>query len=553
MLILRKAIAMKFEGFSTENKRISKCVPSSAESIITDIKKLREERLSSLGMMFNSDNIIPVYFCAIIGSPAEENLSGFKNALFSLREELINSPKFLIFIPGKMRLPSEDETSFFDAVTRGNVDEAVADFVNLINIGNDERRTEEARRIFTEKANKYANKGFDDVFSYGVRIITWLNRCISSEQFKNSLEKEIPAVIFYGSANENETEFLHFLSALGFDVLVISASKASLDTLKLNNIDGRMQIFEFSSDGEEFPFPDKSIKTVKATAAYSAEQELNSFMYSNTSVFRDFQFSDMQSLTLRTTYEEFDILWHQEAKYRTGFDVIKNKTAVVPNLFVKISGVVDGNLNDYWDSIRNKLSPLTSIIYKVPTYNKFPPSVFTAYRKYYDGKKIDIQALMKSDINPYRFLSDDLQFLIFNKIQEIIDSGLLTLEEHELVPLVIYVGLSLDRGILKTLQKFDFTKDIPKIVVIDVIENTFTKVECVQLLLFNMLGFDIAVYTPTGYKNLETYLSQDAFTTFTMNEFKYNIHIPKMKIPDTVPKPKEKSGLFDKLFKKGRK
>ncbi len=544
---------MKFEGFSTENKRISRCVTSSAESIITDIKKPREERLSSLGMALNSDNIIPVYFCAIIGSPAEENLSGYKNALFSLREDLINSPKFLIFIPSKMRLPNEDETSFFDAVTRGNVDEAVADFVNLINIGNDKRRTAEARQIFTENANKYASRGFDDVFSYGVRTITWLNRCISSEQFKNSIKNEIPTVIFYGSANENETEFLHFLSALGFDVLVISASKASLDTLKMNNIDGRMQIFEFSSDGEEFPFPDKPVKTVRATAAYSAEQELNSFMYSNTSIFRDFQFDDMRSLTLRTTYEEIEILWHQEAKYRPGFDIINNKTAVIPNMFVKISGVADGDLDDYWDDIRNKLSPLSRIMYKAPTYNKFPPSVFTAYRKYYDGKRIDIQKLKNSEINSYKFLSDDLQILIFNKMQEAIDSGLLMLEEHEFAPLIIYVGLSLDREILKILQKFDFTKDIPKIIVIDSVESTFTKVECIQLLLYNLLGFDIAVYTPTGYKNLETFLSADAFTTFTMNEFKYNIRPQKLKIPDTVPKPKEKGGLFDKLFKKGRK
>ncbi len=544
---------MKFEGFSTENTRISKYIPSSAENIIIDIKKPREERLSSLGMTLNSNNIIPVYFSAIIGTPAEENLSGYKNVLFSLRDELIKSPKFLIFIPSNMRMPSEDEISFFDAVTRGNIDEAVADFSNLINIDCDERRTEEARQIFKENADKYADKGFEAVLSYGIRTITWLNRCISSEQFKNSIEKEIPTVIFYGSANENDTEFLHFISALGFDVLVISASKASLDTLKVNNINGRMQIFELSADGEEFPFPDKPVKTVKNTAAYSAEQELNSFMYSNTSIFRDFQFDDMQSLTLRTTYEEIEILWHQEAKYRPGFDVIDNKTAVIPNMFIKISGVADGELDDYWDDIRNKLSPLSRIMYKAPTYDKFPPSVFTAYRKYYDGKKIDIQKLKNSEINSYKFLSDDLQMLIFNKMQETVDSGLLMLEEHEYAPLVIYVGLSLDREILKILQKFDFTKDIPKIIIIDSVESTFTRVECIQLLLYNMLGFDIAVYTPTGYKNLETFLSADAFTTFTMNEFKYNIRPQKLKIPDTIPKPKEKVGLFDRLFKKGRK
>ncbi|MGN1305499.1 MAG: YceG family protein [Oscillospiraceae bacterium] len=544
---------MRFEGFSTENKRISKCIPTTADTVITDILKPQAERSSALGLGLNTDGIIPVYFCALIGSPAEENLSGYKNALFTLREDLIRSPKFLIFIPGAMSAPVPQEKVYFDAVARGNVDEAVSDLSALIKIGNDSKRTDEAKRVFKENAAKYASAGFDALFEYGIRTITWLNRCTSSEQFAKSLDDDIPVVVFYGSAGEKEVEFLHFLSRVGFDVFVISTSKASLETLKSGNDESRMQIFEFAADGEEFPFPDRLIRSAKATIAYSAEQELNSFMYSNTSIFRDFQFSDMQALTLRTTYEELDILWHQAAKYRTGFDVIKNKTAVVPNIFAKISGVRDGDLDDYWDGVKMKLSPLTRVIYKAPSYDKFPPSVYTAFRAFYDGTKINIEKLKDSPANAYRFLSDDLQLLIFHKMQEAIDSGLLLLEEHELVPLVIYVGLAIEREILKILQKFDFTKDIPKIVVIDTIEDTFSKVECIQLLLFNLLGFDIIVYTPTGYKNLETYISPEAFTTFSMNEFKYNVRIPRFKIPDTIPEPKGNGGLFNKLFKKGRK
>ena len=196
-------------------------------------------------------------------------------------------------------------------------------------------------------------------------------------------------------------------------------------------------------------------------------------------------------------------------------------------------------MDDYWESVKMKLSPLSRVIYKAPSYDKFPPSVFTAFKPFYDGTTINIEKLKDSPANAYRFLSDDLQMLIFHKMQEAIDSGLLMLDGSELVPLVIYVGLALEREVLKILQKFDFTKDIPKIVVIDTIEDTFSKIECIQLLLFNLLGFDIIVYTPTGYKNLETYISPEAFTTF--------------KIPDSIPEPKESGGLFNKLFKKGRK
>lgn len=542
---------MRFEGFSTENKRISKCISTTADDVVTDILKLRSERTSMLGLGLNSEGIIPVFCCALIGSPSEENLSGYKNALFTLRDNLIRSPKFLLFIPGKMKAPTDKEMIYFDAVARGSCDEAIEDLAKLINISNSPVCTEEARKIFRENAKKIEPEGFDAVFEYGTRIVTWLGRCAGSEQFAKS--SEIPTVFFYGSPEEKETEFLHFMSRAGFDVLVVSTSKASIDILKDNNSESRMQIFEFPSDGEEFPFPEKLIKSAKATVAYSAEQELNAFMYSNTSIFRDFQFSDMQSLTLKTTYKELNVLWHQQARYRTGFDVIKNKTAVVPNIFAKISGVRDGDMDEYWDEVKGKLSPLTRIIQKAPSFDRFTPSVFTAYKQFYSGTKVDIESLKKSPYNTYRFLSDDLQLLIFRKFQEAVDSGWLMLEENELVPLVIYVGMALDREILKILQKFDFTKDIPKIVVIDAIEDTFSKVECIQLVLFNLLGFDIIVCTPTGYKNLETYISPEAFTTFTMNEYKYNIRIPRFKIPDAVPEPKDNGGIFNKLFKKGRK
>jgi hypothetical protein len=544
---------MKFEGFSTENKHIARAITTSADTLPTDILKPRNERLAALGLGITGEDICPVYFASLVGVPADDKLSDYKNALFKLREDLIASPKFLMFSLDTLRSLTEDEVSFFDAVSRGDADETTRDFVNLININGDSLRTAEAKRIFAEDAEKLKDKSPDQLFSYGAKIITWLRRFTSSENYARFCTADIPVIMFYGKTGRDETEFMHFMSRAGFDVLYISSEKASLNVLKENNTDGRMQIFEFPYETTQFPYPDKAVKGRFATVAYSAEREFDEFMYSGNAVFKEYQFSDMKALTLKTTFEEIGILWHTGAKYRAGFDVIGGKTAVVPNIFAKISGVKDGNANDYFDSIREKLSPFTRIIYKSPSYDKYTQSVLTSYKDYYSGGEIFTDKLKGSQINPYNYLSDDLQKLIFRKMQEAADSGLLNLGENELVPLIIWVGLSLDKEILKMLQKFDYTGDIPKIIVIDTIEDTFSKVECIQLLLYNLLGFDILVYTPTGYRNLETYLSPNAFETYTMNEFAYNLHIPRFKIPDKVPLPKENSGLFNKLFKKGRK
>lgn len=544
---------MKFEGFSTENKHIAKPLATTASTLISDIFKSRKERCSALGLGLTADNVIPVYFAALSGVPSDDKLTDYKNSLFKLREDLIKSQKFLIFIQNEMRPPTPDELCFFDAVSRGEPDETIKDFADLININGDPTRTEEAKRVFSETAEGLKQVSSDILFSYGARTITWLNRCVASADYAQFCNTDIPAVIFYGRTGVNEIGFMHFLSCIGFDVVYISSEKACVPMLSSNNTESRMQIFEFPYEQPQFPYPDKPVKTKLATTAYSAERELDEFMYSNTSIFKDFQFSDMQSLTLKTTYEEIDILWHQAARYRAGFDVIANKKAVIPNIFAKISGVRDGDINDYWDGLRGKLSPFTRVIIKAPSYDRFPQSIFTAYNNYFNGTEIYTDKLKNSPVNSYKFLSDSLQTLIFSKMQEALDSGLLLLDPAEIVPLVLYVGLNIDREILKILQKYDFTKDIPKIIIIDTIEDTFSKVECIQLVLYNLLGFDILVYTPTGYKNLETYISTNAFETFTMNEFMYNVRIPRFKIPDSVPEPKNNDGFFGKLFKKGRK
>ena len=127
------------------------------------------------------------------------------------------------------------------------------------------------------------------------------------------------------------------------------------------------------------------------------------------------------------------------------------------------------------------------------------------------------------------------------------DSGFIKLSGDELICSVMHYGLSLDKEFMKLLQSFDFTKQLPKLIWIDAVEQTFTLEECIQLVLCNLIGFDILIYTPTGYKNLETFVSADAFEEHTLNEFMYNMEVPKFK----VPSESKNGGLFGKLFRKG--
>ena len=539
---------MIFEGFSTENKKLVQTVTTSAESLNKDIFEAHADRLSSRGGHFSESELIPVYFAALLGTPSDSNEQAeFHNMLYELRENLIKCPKLLLYIEHELKSPTPDELSVFEGIDAEDDDSLLNALTERAVIPSDEVRTKLAQETLPLFLKNLSGKA---MLETAQTLITWMNRCLGSEAYATN-HFEIPVLLYYGGITPAAVQFLHFMSRLGIDVLYICSSKTPLSVLSRNNLEGRMQIFELMESIPVAPYPDKPVKAKLATAAYNASKELDTILYSGDTMFRDFQFSDMQSLTLKTTYDEIDVLWHQPSKYRTGF-AANGEKVTVPTIFAKISGVKDGNLNAYWDSVKWKLSPYTRLIHKSPSYKKFAESQLGVYEPYYNGETILIEQLKKSPLNKYGFLSDSLQVLIFNKMQEAVDSGFLKLDSSELVPMVIYVGTNLEREILKLLQKYDFTKDIPKLIVIDVIEDTFSKVECIQLVLYNLLGFDIIVYTPTGYKNIETFVNDTAFETHVMNEFQYNVHIPKFKIPDSIPEPPGE-GLFGKLFRKGRK
>ncbi|MGN0674167.1 MAG: YceG family protein [Oscillospiraceae bacterium] len=539
---------MVFEGFSTENKKLVQTITTSADTFTKDIFETHSERLASRGGHFTENELIPVYFAALLGAPSEEDeQANFHNMLYNLREDLIKCPKLLLYVEHELKSPTPDELSVFDGIERSSDDALRDSLCSIINIAGDELRTNLARETLPLFLNNLSGEA---MLAIAQPLIVWMNRCLSSDAYRMN-HTEIPVLMYYGNITPAVINFLHFMSRLGIDVLYICSNMSGLNTLKRNNLEGRMQIFELPCSVPVTPYPDKLVKTKLATVAYNASRELDNLLYNNNTIFRDFQFSDMQSLTLKTTYEEIDVLWHQPSKYRTGFETSGDKVTV-PNIFAKISGVKDGNLNAYWDSIRWKLSPDTRVITKSPSYKKYAESQLDIYKPYFNGEQILIDQLKNSPVNKYNYLSDSLQMLIFNKMQEAVDSGFLKLDRNELLPMILYVGTNLDREVLKLLQQFDFTKDIPKLIIIDVIEDTFSKVECIQLVLYNLLGFDILIYTPTGYRNIETFVSDAAFETHTLNEFKYNVHIPKFKIPDSIPE-QNSGGLFSKLFKKGRK
>lgn len=533
--------AMRASAGQVEGKvqRLSTTAAGIFEDFMTD----RRTRVIKNGGVFTEDGVIPVYCAALIGYDDE---AVYSNMLLKFKEGFAGSKKQLIFIEKPLANPTADEIKLLGSVTRNSTSDMIDDLALKIKLNGDPVRTALAQTELRKLLNELYTGNQTVAFNYGSKLISWLYRCTQARKYAVQYE-DIPVILYYGAISQSELYFLNFMSRCGFDVIYITPDKQLLDLVIDKNQGGRMQIFQLPQSRESGSYPDKPVKMKMATVAYSAERELDTMLYGgDAGIFRDFQFPNSQTVTLKTTLEEIGILWKQEARFRQGFGTSGN-LVTVPNIFAKISGVKDGNVSAYWEEIRGRLTPETILRVKEAKDPQPGNLDLSAYRSFYRNGKIDTERLKGSTLNRCSYLPDRIQDMYLFKLQEAVDSGFLKLTGDELMCSVLHYGLNMDKEFMKTLQAFDFTKQLPKLIWIDAVEQTFTLEECIQLVLCNLIGFDILIYTPTGYKNLETFVSADAFEEHTLNEFMYDLEVPKFRIPSET----KNSGFFGRLFRKG--
>ncbi len=534
----------KLAEMRAEGERVSglvKRLDTSAAGIFEDVLKDRKSRVIGNGGVYTEDGEIPVYSAALIGFDEE---TVYTNMLVKFKESFAGLKKQLIFIEKPLENPNADEVKALGSVPRTSTSEMIDALAMQITLSGDTTRTALARKTIVELLNELNTGNQTVVLNYGNKLITWLYRCTQARKYAVRYE-DIPVILYYGDISQSEMYFLNFMSRCGFDTVYISPNKKNSALVIDKNIGGRMQIFELPQSKESGSYPNKAIKMKVATVAYSAERDLDTMLYGgDTGIYRSFQFPNSQSVTLKTTFEEIAILWKQEARFRTGFTTAGNLVSV-PNIFAKISGVEDGNLGNYWEDVRQKLTPDTTLIIKEKNPEETVEDL-SVYRQYYSNGQYDIEKFKASTLNKFSYLPDRVQDLLFYKLQEVVSSGFLKLNGDELMCSVLNHGMSLSKKFTQMIQRFDFTRTIPKLIYIDAVEDTFLLWECIHLVLCNLIGFDILIYTPTGYKNLETYVSSDEFEEHIMNQFLYDVEVPKFKIPSE----EKNGGFFGKLFGK---
>ncbi|HEY8891573.1 MAG TPA: YceG family protein [Clostridium sp.] len=388
------------------------------------------------------------------------------------------------------------------------------------------------------------NKDIKVIINY---LVHWIN-IYSKELFEKFDYINInPKVMFYGNISKEEVFYLILLSTLGCDIIYFNPENPG-SFYEIDKYNAFSKEIVYSYKCKIKPFPTNMEDRIKTTA-YSAKEELNKTLFTDDSGFyRPWQFADydLEVVTLNTTYEEIYIWIKEKAHIREGFNV-KGSTVVVSNIFSKVCGTHE-NIDIYWKEINEVATgKLTKFYKELPIidavhleYGKFnqiyPNNVFSNF---------DTIEMINSSWWKYKDLRSGLQKNIAEKIKALcLNPTIINVEKEDLRDLqvdIFSVLINLDTPILELLQSYDYSEEVPKIVIYNNEQNGNLSFEdCIMLTFMDSMGIDIIIYNPSGYNDIENFIDNDQYDTHRLENVSFKLQFKK--------NADKKKGFFQNLF-----
>ena len=401
------------------------------------------------------------------------------------------------------------------------------------------------------------NLNLSKVKNFSLKVLSWVHDFVPSLMkhfnFQSTSSDEIPnpKVIYYGDIKRHELLFLVFLSKLGCDVLYINSNNDGVsEVTELSSLFSKS--FELPYKGTLKEFPKEELLIRQETIALRASRELSNVLYTDQDGFyKPWQFEQYKThpATLKTTFHELKILWNEPSSLRTGFKV-ENSTVYIPNLFAKISGV-HSDLSLYWkDFFQLKASDNTLFIAEIPftnvTYSK--SDLYSLAFILDNNGVIDKQKLLAHSSYKFSYLKTSLQHIILEKISYLMKADMLkkTVDKEFKLKILMTI-LNLDKNMLQLIQQYDYPSKVPKLLIYDNNENIFSDEDSIVLCFLNLFGFDITIFTPTGYNNVEGRIKEKFYDIHRLEGVNFNLPLPNSNDEKRYTKEKGK-GFLSNIF-----
>jgi len=362
-----------------------------------------------------------------------------------------------------------------------------------------------------------------------VDVIKWSINHLAPKLEACNDEDRLPQFLWYGTGSKSQAYFLTYLTSLGCDLIVVSPNGADIFT----QIPGEgppafTHIYPQTKEAEEFP-TEKRRRT--ATVAYRASKEIESILnHEGSGLYKPWQLRDYtpSSVTLKTTYDELFLLEKEKAMIRPNFEV-SNGVVKIPSIFAKVFGV-SSNRKEYWDRMHSLVNVEHALLIKNFPFTR---AVVSDYRFHYQNAldregKLDIDKMMASNYWSYNRLPIGLQKGIASSIRIICDKPRLKRlpneTEEEAAIFLFTQGLIIPADILKLLQKFDYSQEVPSVILFKTeLNGLFTREDAAILLLLNSFGVDVIVYNPPGHTDIETFIQEGSYDAHWLEDVVFDM------------------------------
>ena len=468
----------------------------------------------------------------------------YLNELYQFHQQFQRTGRNMVIVDGELALPGPEEIEKIRRHPYRTEDELIIDLAgNLPACANVElQRLMQQAFVRTMKWAAQQERNLNKLVISAVYLLCWILR-YQAELFHGYKGSEIPCFVLMGGCqNQHDALYLRYLGQLPVDVLILACDLNRICTLEDAHL-----LESVGANSLPVPkFPRDAAALQMRTFASDAEQELNTLLYSDSGMYRNRQFAKADAITLRTTYDEIFILWEQELRYRPSFST-GDQSVNMPVIFAKISGVEQGRAELYWQKIKTLLDKQTQLYRGFPFCTGGNPYQALAIKAIRNGKlrREEIKAHRQY---PFGLLREELQEHIFDKLQLMLDRRIIKgtfVNGTEYT--VVATALNLEKNLIRMLQSFDFTKKNPKVVAVCASEQACSLEDAILIAFLNLLGFDIALFVPTGYQTIERHFNEGLPVEHQIGDYLYDLRIPDF---NTISAPKGRSWL-ENILKRG--
>lgn len=361
-----------------------------------------------------------------------------------------------------------------------------------------------------------------------IDIVKWLKNHWQKWSESLTIGDEFPKVVWYGELTVSQKYFLLLLMELGCDVLIFHpAGEDQFAEIDAN--DTFSIVYRYADNGQLEPFP-TSVRDRETTVAYRANKQLEQMMnHHGSGIYKPWQLRDCMphAVTLRMTYDDVFIYGKEKAMIRPEFKV-ENNRVTIPVVFAKIQGV-STDRQEYWKQMSVLMNDRLAIgIKKFP----FAESSKANYHFHYEHSltkkgELDPEKMIASNWWRYGQLSVGLQTAIAYTIKECCETPKLKQLNHETeqdVRLFIFKQASLlTENILRLLQGFDYSQDVPRLVLYNMETNgDLSREDAATLLFLNQFGVDIVLYNPAGHLDIENFVDEENYDVHWLEEMVFD-------------------------------